>query len=516
MASNIIGTPIIIDIGSAYVKIGYAGETNPRFCFPCITGTEKYKAVMYDVEARNIYVGDDAEKLRGVLKVNYPIQRGVIMDWNDYYEILNHIFYSLLRLNNVSGHPVLYIESPYVPAETKEYIARVLYETHGAQYLIMIPSPILSCFSVGLSTGLVVESGDGTTWVTPIIDGQMNYQAIQRVNLAGMDISNSLKSLMMREGINIASSAVEEIIREIKERNCYYVIDPTDRPPHSHDQYSYSLPDGSTVNIPTHILHEAPEILFNPSSFGSSSPSIPQAVINCLQSVDKSYWEDLISQLVLSGGNFSHPGLEERFKYELNHHLPQLGKIPIVSNKKATKSKKNEKEIKGETKKLKDMEITPKTKDTCPECGELVELEPGKDLCPNCGAKMKLTQLKINLTKKGSEKKKSTLLCSNCGKAIEDESSIFCPFCGSNLEHLDEGESGRTKLSDTSSSQNGTKTSDDPIKLLKFFIPSNLQFATFSGAAILASLPSFQQLFISHEEFLSDPNLIYRDISQIF
>ena len=92
MDEPVPGTPIILDIGSAYAKVGFAGDPKPRFVFPVITGTEKYKAVMADVSTRSIYVGYDAMKMRGVLKVKYPIQRGAIMDWNDYYEILNYIF----------------------------------------------------------------------------------------------------------------------------------------------------------------------------------------------------------------------------------------------------------------------------------------------------------------------------------------------------------------------------------------------------------------------------------------
>ncbi len=42
MTLSLPKTPIIIDIGSAYVKTGFAVEPEPRFVFPCITGTEKY------------------------------------------------------------------------------------------------------------------------------------------------------------------------------------------------------------------------------------------------------------------------------------------------------------------------------------------------------------------------------------------------------------------------------------------------------------------------------------------
>jgi actin-related protein len=186
------GTPIIVDIGSAYTKVGFSGDPKPRYVFPTITGTEKYKSIMVDVGARSVYVGEDAMRIRGVLKVKYPIQRGTISDWNEYYEILNHIFYTLLRIDTLSYYPIIYIEHPFVPPETKEYIARVLFETHQVKSLIMMQSPLLSSFSVGLTTGLVVESGDGVTWIVPIINGQMYHQAIQKLYLAGVDVNHNL------------------------------------------------------------------------------------------------------------------------------------------------------------------------------------------------------------------------------------------------------------------------------------------------------------------------------------
>ena len=219
MAIPLPGTPIIIDIGSAYCKVGFAGEPTPRFVFPTITGTEKYKSVMVDVSARNIYVGNDASKMRGVLKIKHPIERGAIMDWNDFYEILNYCLYSLLRIPDMTQYPVLFTEAPFLQRETKEFIARVFYETHRAKSLIMIPTPILSIFSVGLTTGMVIESGDGITWVCPVINGQIVDQAVQKLTLAGTDVNQYLKNLIMREGINIESSAVDEIVKEIKEKN---------------------------------------------------------------------------------------------------------------------------------------------------------------------------------------------------------------------------------------------------------------------------------------------------------
>jgi actin-related protein len=501
------GTPIILDIGSAYTKVGFAGESGPRYMFPTITGTEKYKTVMVDVDARNVYVGSDAMKMRGVLKINHPIERSTITDWDDWYQILNHAFYTLLRIENPQNYPILYVEPPFQQNDVKEYIARVMFETHQFQSVIMVPSPILSCFSVGLTTGFVIESGDGITWIVPIINGQIMYQAVQRLNLAGTDISQNLKSLLMREGINITSSAVEEIIREIKEKNCYFVLDP-ENPKDTKDNVAYPMPDGSKVNIPSHILYEAPEVLFQPQMLGSNTPSIPQAIITCLENVNKEYWGDFLTHVVLSGGNLLHSGFEERLKIDLDPLLSQLGPIP----------KPHEAESEGNRMKLQPVDGSQKQVDTCPECGNLVTLSEGQKECPKCGASLDIPQIQIDMNNEEQEKFETPNGCPECGKDIKEEDSAFCPYCGANLKK-NQTQASVTSTEDFAAVAPNFQVSeyfDESQNALKFFVPDNLQLSIFNGAAILGSLPSFKKLFITHEEFQADKEIIHRDISQIF
>jgi len=390
MALPLPGTSIIIDIGSAYVKVGFAGEPGPRFVFPCITGTEKYQAVMVDVSARSIYVGNDVSRMRGVLKIKHPIQRGAIMDWDSFYEILNYIFYSLLRIDNLSDYPVFYCEPPFMNRETKEYIARLLFETHRVRSLIMMPTPLLSLFSVGLTTGLVIESGDGLTWICPIINGQMIQHSVQKLPLAGVDVNQNLKNLLMREGINIASSAVDEIIQDIKEKNCYFVLDPN-KPPTTNESFSIPMPDGSTINIPNYVLYQAPEVLFNPSMLGYSNiNNVTDAVIASLHTIDNNNWHDLLSHIVISGGNLTYSGFTERFESELNGILPQLGSIP--------KPKPTLTAVKNELIQLQATEITKKKTDTCSNCGTYIDLTLGLEHCPSCGNRLTLPKIKLDLT----------------------------------------------------------------------------------------------------------------------
>ncbi len=505
MALPLPGTPIIIDIGSAYVKIGFAGEPGPRFVFPCITGTEKYKSVMVDVSARSIYVGNDVSRMRGVLKIKHPVSRGEIMDWESYYEILNYIFYSLLRIEDLSQYPMFYCESPFMHKETKEYIARLFFETHRINSLIMMPTPLLSLFSVGLTTGLVIESGDGLTWIVPIINGTIVQHAVQKLPLAGIDVNQNLKSLLMREGVSIASSAADEIIQEIKEKNCYFVLD-ANKPIKSGDMFGVPMPDGSSINVPTYILYQAPEVLFNPAMLGYSNVmNIPQAILTSLRNIDSLYWYDLLSHIVFSGGNLSYSGFQERFEAELDLVLPELGAIPKPVTPLSA--------VKSELIKLQAVEISKKKEDTCPQCGAFVDLSDGKNLCPSCGSVLVLPEIKIG-KQEDSTQKTIKGNCSYCGKEVPDSDSAFCPYCGKPLESLETSNIPKD-LGKKSAAQEFSESIKSASKVLKFFVPDNLQYAIFNGAAILGSLESFRKLFITYDQFQVNRELLYRDISEI-
>jgi len=314
--------------------------------------------------------------------------------------------------------------------ETKEYIARLFFETHRVKSLIMMPTPLLSLFSVGLTTGLVIESGDGLTWIAPIINGTIVQHAVQKLPLAGIDVNQNFKGLLMREGVSIASSAADEIIQEIKEKNCYFVLD-ANKPLKAGDMFSVPMPDGSTINVPTYILYQAPEVLFNPGMLGYSNiMNLPQAIIASLRNIDSLYWYDLLSHIVFSGGNLSYSGFQERFEAELDLVIPQLGSIPKPVTPLSA--------VKSELIKLQAVEISKKKEDTCPNCGAFVDLSDGKNLCPSCGGVLILPEIKIG-EKDEIKQKTQEGKCPHCGKDVSDLDSLFCPYCGKPIETLEAG-----------------------------------------------------------------------------
>jgi actin-related protein len=238
----------------------------------------------------------------------------------------------------------------------------------------------------------------------------------------------------------------------------------------------------------------------------STVMNLPDAIIASLRVLDNNYWHDLLSHLVFSGGNLSYSGFEERFEFELSNVLPHLGSIP--------RPKPTLTAVKDELIQLQATELSKKKSDTCSHCGAFVDLSSGIEYCPSCGGRLALPEIKIDLSSPSGKQKPKKGICPFCKKEIADISSVFCPYCGRSIESIGDTDVKEIKKRKTPA-QEFTEYMEASNKVLKFFVPDNLQFTIFNGAAILGSLPSFQNLFITYDQFLSDPDLLYRDISDI-
>lgn len=87
------------------VKAGIAGEEKPRVIFPSLVGRPMYRAVLPGMGSQSAYIGDEAQQKRGILKLSYPLEHGIVKNWDDMESIWEHTFYNELRVDP-SEHPV--------------------------------------------------------------------------------------------------------------------------------------------------------------------------------------------------------------------------------------------------------------------------------------------------------------------------------------------------------------------------------------------------------------------------
>ena len=79
---------------------------------------------MSGINKKDTYIGDEAQRKRGILSLSYPIQHGIITNWDDMEHIWHHTLYNELRVAP-EEQPVLLSEPSLNPKANKEKMAQV-------------------------------------------------------------------------------------------------------------------------------------------------------------------------------------------------------------------------------------------------------------------------------------------------------------------------------------------------------------------------------------------------------
>lgn len=334
MSGEVIANqPVVIDNGSGTIKAGFAGDERPKCLFNTFVGRPKHTKVMVGAVEGDQFIGNRADELKGLLKLQHPMEHGIVNNWSDMEHIWTHL-YSELKIQT-EEHPVLLTEAPINPRKNREKAAEIFFETFNVPALFISMQAVLSLYASGRTTGIVLDSGDGVTHTVPVYEGFALPNSIMRIDLAGRDITEHLQTLLRRSGYAFTTTAEKEVVRTIKETACYVAFDPAKEeellePDKSSKpvQLSYKLPDGNTIELGPERFR-APEPLFRPDILGEEFLGIHECVVTSIKKADLDLRKTLYSNIVLSGGSTLFPGFGDRLLHEVKRLAPKEVKIKI-------------------------------------------------------------------------------------------------------------------------------------------------------------------------------------------
>ncbi|KXJ24727.1 Actin-related protein 10 [Exaiptasia diaphana] len=283
---------VVIDIGTAYTKCGFAKEAAPRHIIPSyithtVNGTTNTEYV-FENDKRN------PDELYAVLR--------------DFI----HMIYFRYLLVNPRDRRVVICESVLCPTLFRETIAKVLFKHFEVPSVLFAPCHLVSLFTLGVPTGIsIIKAVTGIPLAAKSIHEYLEKQLMDR---SLVQIEKGIKPLS-----SVMASLPEDILEDIKVRTCFVApkfSGPKDepRPASLVHQVDYPLDGGRILRIEGQIREQTYDILFDGDE---EEKSIATALLDSLLMCPIDTRKTLAENIVVIGGTAMAPGFKHRLIQEI-------------------------------------------------------------------------------------------------------------------------------------------------------------------------------------------------------
>ncbi|KAJ2899348.1 uncharacterized protein MKZ38_003277 [Zalerion maritima] len=351
---------VVMDNGTGFSKLGFAGNDSPSFVFPTAIATKGgaggggtgsgrpavankpsfltggagptgHLASKRGTEDLDFFIGDEAVSAAAGpgYGLHYPIRHGQIENWDHMERFWSNSIFKYLRVEP-EDHHFLLTEPPLNPPENRENTAEIFFESFNCNGLYIAVQAVLALAASWISskssdrslTGTVIDSGDGVTHVIPVAEGYVIGSSIKSIPIAGRDITYFVQSLLRDRGEPDSSLKTAQ---DIKESFCYVCPDAVkefgkyDQDSTRFANHVVTRPGGRQVTV--NVGYErflAPEIFFSPEIYSSDFLTpLPEVVDTVIQTSPIDVRRGLYKNIVLSGGSTLYRDFGRRLQRDI-------------------------------------------------------------------------------------------------------------------------------------------------------------------------------------------------------
>jgi actin-related protein 3 len=336
---------VVIDNGTGYTKMGYAGNTEPQFIIPSTiavkesasVGDQATRRLGKGVEDLDFYIGDEALEATNYA-VKWPIRHGIVEDWDLMERFWEQAIFKYLR-SEPEDHYFLLTEPPLNTPENREYTAEIMFESFNVPGLYIAVQAVLALAASWTSrqvgdrtlTGTVIDSGDGVTHVIPVAEGYVIGSCIKHIPIAGRNITYFIQQLLREREVGIPPEQSLETAKAIKERFCYVCPDIVkefnkyDTDPSKWIKRFESLNAITKQEFGIDVGYErflGPEIFFHPEFANPDfTTPISETVDTVIQNCPIDVRRGLYKNVVLSGGSTMFRDFGRRLQRDLKRSV---------------------------------------------------------------------------------------------------------------------------------------------------------------------------------------------------
>ena len=266
---------------------------------------------------QNYLFGEEALDPKLVSSRIYPMENGIIRDWQTMGDIFEYGFQALLDSNQnetsfhtldhqqqlFAGSKILLTEPTLNPIENKKRVIEYMFECMNFGAMNLSNQSLLVLYARGLISGMVVECGEGITQVVPVSEGIVPHHLIKRHGVTGKTVTSYLKKLLQLQGFNAKLASDVETLRDIKQKLCYASCDLDEDRCLARETTvlveNYTLPDGTVIKVGQERF-EATEAYFDPSLVDMECKGLSDFVFDTIQECDIDCRVKLYEHIVLS------------------------------------------------------------------------------------------------------------------------------------------------------------------------------------------------------------------------